>query len=116
MFLKEEEKGVFPKEIAHMSISSMNAYTCCFFCRRLGHCDSFFATKMELGYEIKEIGWDLSLRAPTRRALSPGSVWLREGGQGGCSPREGGFDRGTTTGYDVGIRGGFINPMLGINL
>ncbi|MFQ6668604.1 hypothetical protein Gotur_034179 [Gossypium turneri] len=33
---------------------------------------------MVLGVEVGEMGWDLSLRAQTRRALAMNSVWLRE--------------------------------------
>lgn len=38
---------------------------------------------MALGVEIAELGWDLSLRAQSRRALAMNSVWLREEGEGG---------------------------------
>ncbi|MBA0756101.1 hypothetical protein Gogos_005462 [Gossypium gossypioides] len=33
---------------------------------------------MALGTDVKEMGWDLSLRAQSRRALAMNSVWLRE--------------------------------------
>ncbi|MBA0818124.1 hypothetical protein Gohar_019444, partial [Gossypium harknessii] len=33
---------------------------------------------MALGVEVAEMGWDLSLRAQSRRALAMNSVWLRE--------------------------------------
>ncbi|MBA0637692.1 hypothetical protein Godav_029379 [Gossypium davidsonii] len=33
---------------------------------------------MALGVEVGEMGWDLSLRAQSRRALAMNSVWLRE--------------------------------------
>ncbi|KAH1115051.1 hypothetical protein J1N35_008429 [Gossypium stocksii] len=45
---------------------------------RLGHNDSYCEAKMALGVEIAELGWDLSLRAQSRRALAMNSVWLRE--------------------------------------
>ncbi|KAA3479890.1 hypothetical protein EPI10_020367 [Gossypium australe] len=35
---------------------------------------------MELGVEIAEMGWDLALRAQSRRAQAMSSVWLREEG------------------------------------
>lgn len=54
----------------------------CFYCERLGHSDSFCEAKMMLGVEIAEMGWDLSLRAQSRRALSMNSIWLREEGEG----------------------------------
>ncbi|KAG8496387.1 hypothetical protein CXB51_007614 [Gossypium anomalum] len=37
---------------------------------------------MALGVEVTEMGWDLSLRAQSRRALTMTSVWLREEGEG----------------------------------
>ncbi|KAG8488136.1 hypothetical protein CXB51_018803 [Gossypium anomalum] len=46
----------------------------CFYCGRLGHSDSFCETKMLLGVEFAELGWDLSLWAQSRRALSKNSV------------------------------------------
>ncbi|PPR82274.1 hypothetical protein GOBAR_AA38441 [Gossypium barbadense] len=33
---------------------------------------------MALGVEIAEMGWHLSLRAQSRRALAMNSIWLRE--------------------------------------
>ncbi|MBA0879658.1 hypothetical protein Goshw_014120 [Gossypium schwendimanii] len=50
----------------------------CFYCGRLGHSDSFCEVKMEAGMEIAKMGWNLSLRAQSRRAQVMGSVWLRE--------------------------------------
>lgn len=37
---------------------------------------------MALGVEIVEMGWDLSLPAQSRRALTMNNVWLREEGEG----------------------------------
>lgn len=53
----------------------------CFYCGRLGHNDSFCEAKMVAGVEIVEMGWDLSLRARSRKALAMKSVWLREEGE-----------------------------------
>lgn len=64
-----------------MSISNMSDYRF-FFYRRLGHSDFFCKAKMTLGVEVAEMGWDLSLRAQTRRALAMKSIWLREDGEG----------------------------------
>lgn len=52
----------------------------CFFCNRLGHNDSYCKARMMMGMDIIEMGWDLSLRAPSRRALTMNSIWLREKG------------------------------------
>lgn len=35
-----------------------------------------------LGVEVADMGWDLSLRAQSRRALLMTSIWLREEGEG----------------------------------
>ncbi|MBA0876870.1 hypothetical protein Goshw_020206 [Gossypium schwendimanii] len=40
------------------------------------HNDSFCQAKMALGFEVAEIGWDLSLRAQSRRALATSTMWL----------------------------------------
>ncbi|MBA0790797.1 hypothetical protein Gohar_015422 [Gossypium harknessii] len=50
----------------------------CFFYGRLGHNDSYCEARMMLGVDISEMGWDLTLRAPSRRALAMNSIWLRE--------------------------------------
>ncbi|KAA3489557.1 reverse transcriptase [Gossypium australe] len=45
---------------------------------------------MALGVKIAEMGWDLSLRAQSQRALAMKSVWLREEGEGnlGGNPKD----------------------------
>ncbi|MBA0732667.1 hypothetical protein Gogos_016742, partial [Gossypium gossypioides] len=53
----------------------------CFFCGRLGHNDSYCEARMLLGVDIGEMGWDLTLRAPSRKALAMNSIWLREEGE-----------------------------------
>ncbi|KAG8497286.1 hypothetical protein CXB51_008550 [Gossypium anomalum] len=53
-----------------------------FFCGRLGHIDSFYQAKMDLGFEVAKMGWDLSLRAQSRRTFAMGNVWLRGEGRG----------------------------------
>ncbi|MBA0626157.1 hypothetical protein Godav_003873 [Gossypium davidsonii] len=46
------------------------------------HNDSFCEERMTEGVETKEMGWDLTLRAQSRRAQMMTSVWLREEGEG----------------------------------
>ncbi|MBA0553635.1 hypothetical protein Golob_012799, partial [Gossypium lobatum] len=43
--------------------------------------DSFCPAKMALGVEIVELGWDLSLKAQSRKACAINSMWLREEGK-----------------------------------
>ncbi|MBA0603923.1 hypothetical protein Gorai_025059 [Gossypium raimondii] len=54
----------------------------CFYCGRLGYNDSFCEIKMMTRADTEELGWDLSLRAQSRRALSMNSIWLREEEEG----------------------------------
>ncbi|MBA0701421.1 hypothetical protein Goari_027275 [Gossypium aridum] len=42
--------------------------------------DSFYPAKMALGVEIVELGWDLSLKAQSKKDCAISSVWLREEG------------------------------------
>ncbi|MBA0682385.1 hypothetical protein Goari_024109 [Gossypium aridum] len=61
---------------------------------RLGHSDSFCEAKMNLRVEIVEMGWDLFIRAQSRRDLTMNSVWLREeddGDMGGIGKENRGF-------------------------
>ncbi|MBA0646359.1 hypothetical protein Goklo_014332, partial [Gossypium klotzschianum] len=91
----------------------------CFYCGRLGYNDSFCEAKMMLGVDIAEMGWDLSLRAQCRRALSMNSVWLRQKG-------EGKWEESWTNNRVLGLRswdedtkerrGKAIDPILGFNI
>ncbi|MBA0787230.1 hypothetical protein Gotri_027122 [Gossypium trilobum] len=74
---------------------------------------------MMLGVDIAEMGWDVSLRAQSRRALSMNGIWLREKGEGkwvvsrmdnrflGLSSRNGDMKE---------RRGKSIDPILGFNI
>ncbi|KAK5842779.1 hypothetical protein PVK06_005170 [Gossypium arboreum] len=42
--------------------------------KRLGHSDSFCEAKMSLRVKVAEMGWDISLRAQSRRALAMKSI------------------------------------------
>ncbi|KAK5771921.1 hypothetical protein PVK06_048177 [Gossypium arboreum] len=74
---------------------------------------------MLIGVEVAELGWDLSLHAQSRRALSINSIWLRED-DNGKSEGEKRYIRGSTNriwGADNIVRGGkVIDPILGFNL
>lgn len=72
-----------------------------------------------LGVEVADMGWDLSLRAQSRRALLMTSIWLREEGEG----NNGGQWNGSKVLKDrsreertVGKCGINIDPILGFNL
>ncbi|MBA0819071.1 hypothetical protein Gohar_000085 [Gossypium harknessii] len=87
-----------------------------FYCGRLGHNDSFCEAKMEAGVEVDMMGWDLSLRAQSRRAQAMRSVWLREeGGSGGGMGKRGEF-KGNNEWGSVGNFEESVDPILGFNL
>ncbi|MBA0701189.1 hypothetical protein Goari_027474 [Gossypium aridum] len=83
-----------------------------------GHNDSFCEAKMLIGVEIIKMGWDLSIRAQSRRALFMNSVWLREDGKGAI----GGIDEGNR-GFARGLQrmehnksyGKAVDPIIGFN-
>ncbi|PPD79960.1 hypothetical protein GOBAR_DD23111 [Gossypium barbadense] len=71
---------------------------------------------MEAGVEVDAMGWDLSLRAQSRRAQAMSSVWLREkAGSGGRMSRMGEF-RGNSEWGSVEKFEGIVDPILGFNL
>ncbi|KAK5824309.1 hypothetical protein PVK06_019080 [Gossypium arboreum] len=50
----------------------------CFLCERLRHEERFCPLCLTLGSPEAEFWWDISLRAPPKRATSVTSRWLRE--------------------------------------
>ncbi|KAH1120798.1 hypothetical protein J1N35_003958 [Gossypium stocksii] len=86
---------------------------------RLGHNHFFCEAKMVLGVEIADMGWDLSLRAKSKRALAMKSIWLREEREEVLGESK--VDRpilGTVVGDAGKFRGneGFIDPVIGLSL
>ncbi|MBA0879113.1 hypothetical protein Goshw_021358 [Gossypium schwendimanii] len=74
---------------------------------------------MLIGVEIAEMGWDLSIRAQSRRALSMNSVWLREDGEGaigGIHEGNRGFARGLHRIKHNKSHGKAVDPILGFNV
>ncbi|KAK5844941.1 hypothetical protein PVK06_001088 [Gossypium arboreum] len=74
---------------------------------------------MVLGVEVAVMGWDLSLRAQSKRALVINSIWLREDGE---EESDESLNRDRKSEYKPwGIQnkleiGKTIDPGLGINL
>ncbi|XP_040932119.1 uncharacterized protein [Gossypium hirsutum] len=80
--LKRKKQILFSGRRSYVTFKYERLSLFCFFCGRLGHSDSFCETKMALWVEVVEMGWDLSLRAQTRRMLVMNSIWLRDDGEG----------------------------------
>ncbi|MBA0763437.1 hypothetical protein Gotri_012877 [Gossypium trilobum] len=81
--------------------------------------DSFCEAKMALGVEVAEMGWDLSSRAQSKRALAMNIVWLHEEEEGDWGGNREGIQ---VLGYNVrGLRRNMgknsnIDPILRFNL
>ncbi|MBA0876086.1 hypothetical protein Goshw_013994 [Gossypium schwendimanii] len=109
--LKRKKQVMFNNKCSYVRFKYERLTIFCFYCGHLGHNDSFCEAKMEAGVEVDIIGWDLSLRAQSRRAQAMRSVWLME--EGGS---EGGMSRGNNEWESVGNFGGSVDPILGFNL
>ncbi|MBA0875904.1 hypothetical protein Goshw_022689 [Gossypium schwendimanii] len=108
--LKRKKQVTFNHKCSYVRFKYERLTLFCFYCGRLGHNDSFCEAKMEAGVEVNVMGWDLSLRAQSRRAQAMRSVWLREEGGSG-----GGMNEGNGRG-NVGNFRGSVDPILGLNL
>ncbi|KAG8488043.1 hypothetical protein CXB51_018736 [Gossypium anomalum] len=106
--LKKKKQMMFYGSCSYVRFKYERLSLFCFYCGRLGHSDSFYEAKIALGVEVAEMGWDLSLRAQSRRALAMTSVWLREKGEG-----EWGDNR---EGRQILGHKGKLDPILGVNL
>ncbi|MBA0832735.1 hypothetical protein Goarm_017103 [Gossypium armourianum] len=86
-----------------------------------GHRDRFCRKRINVGLRKVEFGWDVSLRAPPRRASIAPSVWLREDNMGRNFGKEGGEEdvqikgRGIS-GFCVQHSFGLMNHTLGFKV
>ncbi|MBA0843396.1 hypothetical protein Goarm_000591, partial [Gossypium armourianum] len=95
--LKRKKKVMFsPGKCYYVDFKYKRLTFFCFFYGRLGHNDYFCQAKMDLGVEVAEMRWDLSLIAQSMRALAMDSGLLGAKGK-----------------RDSGTR---IDPMVGLNL
>ncbi|MBA0706286.1 hypothetical protein Golax_018406 [Gossypium laxum] len=67
-----------PGSCSYVSFKYERLTLFCFFCGKLGHNDSFYQAKMSLRVKVAEFGWDMSLKAQSKRALAISTVWLRD--------------------------------------
>lgn len=109
--LKRKKQVMFKNKCSYVRFKYERLTLFCFYCGRLGHSDSFCEEKMEARVEVDVMGWDLSLRAQSRRAQAMRSVWLREEGGSGGGMSGGNNERG-----NVGTFTGSVDPILGFNL
>lgn len=80
--LKRKKQVLFNGRCSYVRFKYECLSLFCFYCGRLGYSDSFYEAKMMLDVEVAKMGWDLSLRTQSRRALSMTSIWLREESEG----------------------------------
>ncbi|MBA0814505.1 hypothetical protein Gohar_020332 [Gossypium harknessii] len=78
--LKRRKKMSFGGKCSYVNFKYERLSLFYFYCGRLGHNDSFCKERMNLGVETAEMGWDLSIRAQSRRSLAINSIWLQEEG------------------------------------
>ncbi|PPD76016.1 hypothetical protein GOBAR_DD27057 [Gossypium barbadense] len=71
---------------------------------------------MEAGVEVDEMGWDLSLRAQSRRAQAMSSVWLREEGRPAGRTSRGDEFKGNSEWGKARKLVRIPDPILGFNL
>ncbi|KAG8474409.1 hypothetical protein CXB51_034093 [Gossypium anomalum] len=77
--LKRKKKIVLPNGTqTYVSFACKKLKLFCFLCGILGHGKSFCPVRILQEKQDLIIGWDISLHAPTRQAVAPKSVWLRE--------------------------------------
>lgn len=72
--LKRKYQIQFGANYTYVSFKYEKPSLFCFFCCRLGHSDAFCETKIEVGMEVSNMGWNLLLKAQSRRALAMKSI------------------------------------------
>ncbi|MBA0844640.1 hypothetical protein Goarm_023125, partial [Gossypium armourianum] len=117
--LKRRKKISFGGKCSYVNFKYERLSLFCFYCGRLGHNDSFCEERMNLGMKITEMGWDLSLRAQSRRSLAMNSIWLREegdGDNGGINAESGNLRKGQESPGWMIRYGENVDPVLGFKL
>ncbi|XP_016706873.1 uncharacterized protein [Gossypium hirsutum] len=76
--LRRKKQLMFNGQCSYVLFKYERLSLFCFYCGHLVHIDSFCEAKMTLGVEVAEMGWDLTLRDQSRRALAMKIVWLRD--------------------------------------
>ncbi|MBA0702549.1 hypothetical protein Goari_005442 [Gossypium aridum] len=116
--LKRKKQILFFGKSSYVRFKYERISLFCFYCGRLGHSDSFCEAKMAIGAEVGEMGWDLSLRAQSRRAIAMNSVWLREDVEDWVGTTEERQGLRPSTRVPRGSLGQYrnIDPILGFNL
>ncbi|MBA0731345.1 hypothetical protein Golax_025817 [Gossypium laxum] len=117
--LKRRKKISFGGKCSYVNFKYERLTLFCFYCGKLGHNDSFCEERMNIGVEITERGWDLSIRAQSRRSLAMNSIWLREEGDGDngeANVESGNIRKGQESPGWMIRYGENVDPILGFNL
>lgn len=109
--LRRKKKILLPSGMSHFIQFAYEKLTLfCFICGKLGHGEGFCPLRILQDNQDFVFGWDLSLRAPGRRATVPVSKWLREDGGGGLNKES--IMEGGTSGGNHGTGFNSINGRL----
>ncbi|MBA0672213.1 hypothetical protein Goklo_000004 [Gossypium klotzschianum] len=76
--LKRRKKLIMAKKEFFANFKYERLSTFCFLCGKLGHSENCCPIRMVTGRKELPLEWDISLKAPSRRAATAGSIWLRE--------------------------------------
>ncbi|KAA3453178.1 reverse transcriptase [Gossypium australe] len=115
---KRKKKVSFAGKCSYIRFKYERFTLFCFYYGRLGHNDSYCEAKMLVGVEVVSMGWDLSLRAQSKRALAMNSIWLCEEGEkvqneSGNSSQT--VDSELWEGRTLSAKAAIIDPVLGFN-
>lgn len=79
--LKRKKRITLPNgSLTYVTFAYEKLTLFCFLCGKLGHVESFCPNRILQENQNLVLGWNISLRAPTKRGSVLSSVWLRKEG------------------------------------